>query len=102
MSLHICNKSPNENCALQSCLKIASSDENNAVLLIENAVYAALPHLSQSLGLQTIATKIELYALKDDLAARGLAAAAVHYITAIDYAEFVQLCAVHNNSHSWY
>lgn len=102
MSLHICNKSPAENSALQSCLKVASCDRGSAVLLIENAVYAVLPNLAQSLGLQAVASNTQLYALQDDLHMRGLNPLVPDYVTPIDYSEFVQLCVDHNNSHSWY
>lgn len=102
MSLHICNKSPTENSALRSSLAVASSGAGNAVLLIENAVYAVLPSLAQSLDLAAASSNIRLYALTDDLQARGLLPLAVDYVTAINYAEFVQLCVAHKNSHTWY
>lgn len=102
MSLHICNKSPAESSSLQSCLKVAGGGTGNAVLLIENAVYAVIPNLAQSLDLQAKSSSIQLYALADDLQARGLTALAVDYVIQINYAEFVQLCVDHNNSHSWY
>ncbi len=102
MSLHICNKSPTENSALRSCLAVASIGEGHAVLLIENAVYAVLPAIAQSLQLQATSSNTRLYALTDDLQARGLVPLAVDYVTPIDYAEFVQLCVTHKNSHSWY
>ncbi|MGI9288815.1 MAG: sulfurtransferase complex subunit TusB [Pseudomonadales bacterium] len=102
MTLHICNKSPTESSALQSCLAVACSGSGNAVLLIEDAVYAALPALEKSLDLRDEIANTELYALKDDLKARGLESSLASYITAIDYADFVQLCVDHSNSHSWY
>ncbi len=100
MTLHICNKSPTESAALQSCLKVACAGSGNAVLLIEDAVYALLPALAKSLGLHATSANTKLYALKDDLTARGLRPTAD--VTPVDYAEFVRLCVVHSNSHSWY
>ena len=102
MTLHICNKSPTESSSLQSCLTIACSGAGNAVLLIEDAVYAALPAVAKSLDLQGKVASTELYALKDDLTARGLESSAAACITAVDYTDFVQLCVDHSNSHSWY
>lgn len=92
--LHIVNKSPNERNALASCLRVAQAGQ--ALLLIEDGVIAATGQ-----GLGDAASRLKVYALAPDLAARGLAAKLAPGITAIDYAGFVDLVAEHSTSQSW-
>lgn len=99
MTLHICHQSPTKNSGLQSCLRIAGENPRSAVLLIESAVYATLPNLAQTVGLLSANTR--LYALREDLAARGLLPLAVDDVTLVDYSGFVKLVCTHENCHSW-
>ena len=92
--LHIVNKSPHERNALASCLRVAQPGQ--ALLLIEDGVIAATGP-----GLGDAASRLKVYALAPDLAARGLSAKVAPGITAIDYAGFVDLVAEHSTSQSW-
>lgn len=96
--LHILNKSPLEKNTLDTVLRLASS---GALLLIEDAVYAATkgnaaePRLRQAMG------KMKVYALAPDLAARGMADRLIDGVTTVDYDGFVDLVVEHPTSQSW-
>ena len=99
--LHTVNKSPYAGTVLASCL--AHATEDAAVLLIEDAVYAALaagsfaPHLVQAAG------RIRLYALRPDLEARGLTQTAlVAGVELIDYEGFVDLAVQYSAVQAWF
>ena len=76
--------------ALTSCLEIARSGD--AVLLLEDGVYAA------ATGNVDFAP---VYAVRLDLAIRGLAGSPLGEVTAIDYAGFVELCTKHQPIVTW-
>ncbi len=92
--LHIVNKSHSERNALASCLRVAQAGQS--VLLIEDGVYAAV---GGALGEAT--TRLKVYALGPDLAARGLAGKAAAGVTLVDYAGFVDLVAEHSSNQTW-
>lgn len=98
--LHLVNGSPHASRALADCLLRAGAGD--AVLLIEDGVYAAVG----SLGAETTrlaAGRVALYALVPDLAARGLAASGLAAdIVPVDYAGFVALTTTHNPIQSWF
>ena len=91
--LHIINQSPFESRALASCLRLAES--NSAILLIENAVVAAVSPVISGLTLFTV------YALKSDLQARGLLDKVAMLIQVTDYNGFVELTVQHSRIQSW-
>lgn len=93
--LHIVNKSPAHTTALASCLRLARP--GSALLLIEDAVYAATQAEAIAPALKTL----KVYALQPDLAARGVATRVVDGVTTVDYAGFVELVATHPNNQSW-
>lgn len=93
--LHIVNKSPAHTTALASCLRLAQP--GSALLLIEDAVYAA----TQSEAIGPALRTLKVYALQPDLAARGVAARVIDGVTTVDYAGFVELVATHPNNQSW-
>lgn len=100
-TLHTVNKSPFEQATLGQCLAIAQPD--HSLILIENGVYAALNSHSLAQQLQQqIASGLAVYALKDDIDARGLTENFITDIKIIDMSKFVQLCCKHSNSQSWY
>lgn len=101
-TLHTVNKSPFTHTELQSCLVAAS--EGDSILLIENGVLAALAGTPWAEQLAAAGARgIALYALQDDLAARGLSADRCATITSLlDYAGFVRLSCQHQRIHSWY
>ncbi len=97
--LHIVNKSHRQTTSLASCLRLAR--DGHALLLIEDAVYAATKGGATSAGLADALARLKVYALKPDLDARGVAAALVDGVTAVDYAGFVDLVAEHPNNQTW-
>ena len=97
--LHIVNKSHSQTNALQSCLRLAKP--GHALLLIEDAVYAATAAGAASADLARALATLKVYALQPDIEARGMAGKLVDGITVIDYAGFVDLVANHPNNQSW-
>jgi tRNA 2-thiouridine synthesizing protein B len=97
--LHIVNKSHLQTHALHSCLRLAQSGQ--ALLLIEDAVYAATKAGAASAGLGAALEHLKVYVLQPDVDARGMAGKLVDGVTAIDYAGFVDLVAEHPNNQSW-
>ena len=97
--LHIVNKSHRQTTSLASCLRLAQ--DGHALLLIEDAVYAATRGGATSAGLADALARLKVYALKPDLDARGVAASLVDGVTAVDYAGFVDLVAEHPNNQTW-
>lgn len=91
-TLHTVNKTAANN-ALTTCLRVASNGDS--LLLIEDGVYqaSALAQLPQ-------ASTLRLYALQEDVTARGVCLPAA--ITAIDYAQFVELVCAQPRSVSWF
>ena len=97
--LHIINKSPFQTSTLDSCLRIAQP--GNALLLIEDGVYAATEGSASEARMRLALTTLKVYALQPDLDARGMSARLIEGITLVDYAGFVDLTVEHSTSHSW-
>ena len=96
--LNIINKSPSERDALDSCLRTMNG---GAILLIEDAVYAATRGNAAEARLREAMKRCKLYALQPDLDARGMGDRLLDGVTAVDYAGFVDLVAEHPNCQSW-
>lgn len=97
--LHIVNKSHSQTGALASCLRLAK--DGHAVLLTEDAVYAATTANVAASGIGDALARLKVYALQPDVMARGMAAALAPGIIAVDYGGFVDLVAEHPNNQSW-
>jgi tRNA 2-thiouridine synthesizing protein B len=97
--LHIVNKSHAQTSSLQSCLRLATPGQ--ALLLIEDAVYAATAGGAASSGLAQALKQLKVYALQPDVEARGMAGKLLEGVTPIDYAGFVDLVAEHPTNQSW-
>ena len=97
--LHIVNKSPNETSSLASCLRLAQ--DGSALLLTEDAVYAATKAGAAGSGIAEAAKRLKVYALQPDLEARGMAASVAEGVTTVDYGGFVDLVAEHTTNQSW-
>ncbi len=97
--LHIVNKSHMQASALQSCLRLAK--DGHAVLLTEDAVYAATLAGAAPSGIAAATARIKVYVLLPDLEARGVAAKLAPGVTGVDYGGFVDLVAENPNSQSW-
>lgn len=87
-TLHIVSQSDTESDALSRCLAAVSAGD--AVLLTENGVYACR---------QLAEAKIKGYALEPDIKARNVEAGKLDII---DYDGFVELCARHAKTVSWF
>ncbi|MDO9519670.1 MAG: sulfurtransferase complex subunit TusB [Pseudohongiella sp.] len=77
---------------------IASAGD--AILLIENGVYAASVSNWNSHALASAPPDLSYFVLKEDLAARALFAPLQEF-TPVSYADFVELVCQHNNSINW-
>jgi len=97
--LHIVNKSPLERNSLDSCLRIAAP--GGALLLIEDAVYAATRGTAAAAKLTEALTRFKIYALLPDLEARAVADRVIDGVTTVDYAGFVDLVAENKACQSW-
>jgi tRNA 2-thiouridine synthesizing protein B len=96
--LHILNKSPLDRPTLDSVLRLAGS---GALLLIEDAVYAATKGNAAEPKLRQAMARLKVYALMPDLQARGMADRLVDGVATVDYDGFVDLVAEHPNCQSW-
>ena len=99
--LHIINKSSQERNSLESCLRVASGNSGGAILLIEDAVYAATRGNTAENHLRDALSRFKIYALAPDLEARGMADRVMEGVTTVDYGGFVDLVAEHKNCQSW-
>ena len=97
--LHIVNKSPFEKTSLDSCLRLARP--GSALLLIEDAVYAAARGNTAEQKIRQAVQTLKVYALAPDLEARGMKDAAIDGIELVDYGGFVDLVAGHRAVQSW-
>lgn len=100
--LNIVNKSPLDRPSLQSCLRLmGAAPQGDALLLIEDAVYAATRGHAAADAIAALAGRCPVYALRPDLEARGVADRVLEGVTPVDYAGFVELVATHPNNQSW-
>ncbi len=98
--LHTVNKSPFEKSTFRSCLDHAKSGD--AVLLIEDGVYAATKGTAAAKLIAARNGDLALYALAADLAARGISETSViEGVSVVDYGGFVDLVAGHDVSQAW-
>lgn len=100
-TLHIINKSPYTNNALMSCLKVCA--ENDGILLLEDGTFGATAPSPGADELQSlIKNGIKVFALINDIRARGLEEKLAPNIQPVDYNLFVQLTISHRCVQSWY
>jgi tRNA 2-thiouridine synthesizing protein B len=120
-TLHTVNKSPFSSEALASCLRVVRPGD--AILLMEDGVYCAVdasasvgaslaegsrlsrarpaPTGVEITGVQI--TEVRIYALREDLQARGIDAATLPSdIEPVSYSDFVRLVCEHGRSVSWF
>ena len=97
--LHIVNKSHRQTRALASCLRLAQP--GHALLLTEDAVFAAAQAGAGSSGLAAALATLKVYVLQPDVEARGMAGKIVDGVTAVGYDGFVDLVAGHPTNQSW-
>jgi tRNA 2-thiouridine synthesizing protein B len=86
--LHIVNKSPFSDIALESCIRAAQ--KGDSILLIEDAVLGVMAGGKAEPIIQQAQKDTPIYALEPDLKARGVDRR-VDGVKAVDYAGFVEL-----------
>ncbi|BDI07929.1 sulfurtransferase complex subunit TusB [Sphaerotilus microaerophilus] len=101
--LNIVNKSPLERNTLDSCLRLMCADggAGDALLLIEDAVYAVTRGNAAAAKIADAMARCKVYALMPDLEARGVADRVLDGVHTVDYGGFVDLVAAHPNNQSW-
>ena len=99
-TLNIVNKSPFEKRSLDQCL--ARISDGDGLLLIEDAVVAAVSGTIMENELVTCGKGNPLYVLQPDLEARGFdSGKLVAGCKTVDYKGFVALVTEHDRVHSW-
>lgn len=97
--LHTINKSPYEKNSLDACLRVAAA--GSAILLIEDAVYAAVNNGAWAARLGEAMGDVKVYILQPDAEARGIQDRVMEGVTPVDYNGFVDLAAEHDKVQSW-
>ena len=98
--LHTVNKSPFERNNLDSCL--GHAQPGDAILLIEDAVYAAMAGTAMAGKIADAAKTFRVHVLGPDLKARGGdPAKVVAGVTVVDYTGFVELAARYKAVNAW-
>ena len=97
--LHTVNKSPFEKESMKSCLRLSA--EGSSILLIEDGIYAAMVDTTISDSVKEAMKSKKIYALKEDVNARGVQNKLMDGIEQIDYAGFVDLVTQHDKVQSW-
>ena len=96
-TLHILSHSPFADSRLASCLRLLGTADG--LLLSGDAVYALQPGTTNLQALQLMPASVALYALGEDLSARGLQAPERAQV--VDYPGFGELCTRYAKVNSW-
>lgn len=97
--LHTVNKSPFRTNDLQTCLRHLG---DGALLLIEDAVYAASPGTRVAEQVEQAASRNGVYVLANDLQARGVSQdQLIPGVKPVDYQGFVELVVEHGTPQAW-
>ncbi|UVL82118.1 sulfurtransferase complex subunit TusB [Pseudomonas sp. B21-028] len=94
-TLHVLSHSPFGDNRLTSCLRVLG--DKDALLLCGDATYALQPGTAPFAQMQ--AASLKLFALAEDVQARGLLAP--DWAKAIDYPAFVELSILHDKVNTW-
>lgn len=98
-TLHIVSKSPENHSALSRSLVFSS--KGDSILLIEDGVYCALSAQSEKIYSLNI-LNLPIYALKEDILARGISNLIDDRVQTVTYDGFVELTETHSKSTSWF
>lgn len=93
--LHTISRSP-KHALLPACLKVINPGDS--ILFIEDGVY----HCSDSELLSSISRDNVVYALREDLVARGLRDKQDARVEVVGYHKFVELTIQHSKTVSWF
>lgn len=97
-TLHLLSHSPFDDSRLDSCLLLLGADDG--ILLTGDATYALRPGSKPAQALQALPAGNALFALQEDLQARGLDDAPSR-VAAVDYPGFVELCTHFEKVNAW-
>ena len=97
MTLHTLNKHRSD--LVQLCISALGPEDS--LLLLEDGVYAALTTAGTPLDPETLPAGIKLYALTEDLAARGINDKIPDVFARITYRDFVSLSLICNKVVNW-
>jgi tRNA 2-thiouridine synthesizing protein B len=98
--LHIINKSPFQMNSLDSCLRLAKAGA--AILLIEDAIYAAQINTGISAKIEAAIAKHNVYVLTPDIDARGInTEQLIRGVGLVGYDGFVKLTTEYAGVQSW-
>ena len=98
--LQTVNKSPFDSHSLQTCLGLAKSGSD--ILLIEDAVYAAMSGTAVTSMVEAAMASSTIYALEPDLKARGIGSEKmISGINLVGYDGFVELAVTNDKVQSW-
>lgn len=97
-TLHLLSHSPFADTRLASCLHLLSADDG--LLLSGDAVYALQAGTPHRRSLDQLPDGVALFALDEDVAARGLIDLPVR-LQRVDYPAFVQLCCRYARTNAW-
>lgn len=94
-TLYTVNRSPSMN-LLESCRRYLKPGDG--LLFLEDGSY----HAVQQNAVDQIDSKVSVYCLKEDLAARGLTDRLLEPVQAVSYRRFVELCTEFDKVVSWF
>jgi tRNA 2-thiouridine synthesizing protein B len=100
-TLHTVNKSSFTHTTLLSCLQIC--DDNDDILLLEDGVFGAITSSPYAELLSSTPLRgVKIFAISNDIKARGLQEKLHVNIIITDYNGFVELSIKHQRIQSWY
>jgi tRNA 2-thiouridine synthesizing protein B len=97
-TLHLVSRSPLQGVVFQDAIRIAS--ECDALLLMQDAVYALLPGLHDDWQ-ALVANQMPCFALREDVQARGFSIDDAN-VTLVDYNGMIKLVAASKKTCSWF
>ena len=97
-TLHLLAHSPFNDNRFSSCLPLLADDDG--LLLSGDAVHALQPGSKALQSLQQLPAGVAIYALQEDLLARGLSEHPER-VSDIEYSVFVDLCIRYSRVNSW-
>lgn len=98
--IHLLRHAPQDDTHFASSLRVIGPQQG--LLLIEDAVYALLPHTSAFNAMQLLPASVKLFALEADVLARGVAIDDLPpRVTLVDYPGMVELCTRYDKVMSW-
>ena len=98
-ALHVINKPQSRGLSLRSCLRLLQPGD--ALLLIEDGVYACADTSENRLFWQNLPTDVSCHALRPDLEARAIALP-LPVFSPVDDDGFVALVCEHDKTLSWF